>query len=140
MLGKQMPEKVVEAPQRPRDEPAPKTKRIIEYDSIDPFLFDEIQKVETNGSYGSKIESIVRHLLYIEEKQPGSKSIVFTAWAHSLHSDVSVPFISETRSTDIIIGALRSPRTRSYRKWYNMSTNRPEAWPRECCKGFPYRS
>ena len=91
MAGGKKPEK--EEPSSARDDgPAPKSSRVIEYNNIDPYLFEEIEKVESNGSYGSKIQSIVIHLLYIENKQPGSKSIVFTAWAHSLHSDVSNSF------------------------------------------------
>lgn len=64
----------------------PKSKRVIEYNTIDKNVFNEIQKVETIGSYGSKIETLVRHLLYLQEVDPGCKSIVFSAWADSLFS------------------------------------------------------
>jgi len=40
--------------------------------------------MESNGSYGSKIQALVRHLLYIQFTDPGAKSIVFSAWADSL--------------------------------------------------------
>jgi len=65
-------------------EPIPRSKRVIDYNVIDSELFDEIQKVESVGNYGGKIQSIVRHLLYLQEKEPGAKSIVFSAWADSL--------------------------------------------------------
>jgi E3 ubiquitin-protein ligase SHPRH len=52
----------------------------------DPTIFEEIQTMESNGSYGSKIQALVRHLLYIQFTDPGAKSIVFSAWADSLQS------------------------------------------------------
>ncbi|KAI6002459.1 SNF2 family N-terminal domain-containing protein [Pisolithus orientalis] len=53
--------------------------------SIGPSLLREIQQIESIGSYGSKIQTLVRHLLHIQVSDPGSKSIVFSAWADSLH-------------------------------------------------------
>lgn len=53
----------------------PKSRRHIEYNIITPDVMDEIKSMEVYGSYGSKIESIVRHLLYVQHKDPGSKSI-----------------------------------------------------------------
>ncbi|KII84144.1 hypothetical protein PLICRDRAFT_179819 [Plicaturopsis crispa FD-325 SS-3] len=66
-------------------EPAPKSRREIQYNLIDDTLFEDIENVETHGSYGSKIQTLVRHLLYLKLSEPGSKSIVFSAWADSLH-------------------------------------------------------
>ncbi|TFK50586.1 hypothetical protein OE88DRAFT_1631458 [Heliocybe sulcata] len=63
----------------------PTSRRQIEYNYIDPHLFEEIEKMESNGSYGSKIQTLIRHLLHIQETDPGAKSIVFSAWADSLH-------------------------------------------------------
>lgn len=42
--------------------------------------------MESNGSYGSKIQTLVRHLLHIQLVDPGAKSIVFSAWVDSLRS------------------------------------------------------
>ena len=42
--------------------------------------------METYGDYGSKIQTLARHLLYLKLVDPGAKSIVFSAWADSLHS------------------------------------------------------
>ncbi|KAH7925001.1 hypothetical protein BV22DRAFT_1034512 [Leucogyrophana mollusca] len=67
------------------DEPAPVSRREIQYNMIDPSLFEEIQTMESNGSYGTKIQALVRHLLHLQISDPGSKSIVFSAWADSLH-------------------------------------------------------
>lgn len=82
----------LEAPPDPKAKgPAPKTRRIIRYNTIKPELFDEIENMEAHGSYGSKIETLVRHLLYLQEKEPDAKSIVFSAWADSLHSKSGSP-------------------------------------------------
>lgn len=43
--------------------------------------------MECRGSYGSKIQTLVRHLLHIQNVDPGAKSIVFSAWADSLQSE-----------------------------------------------------
>ena len=84
-------------------EPAPRKKREIQYnkigearsfqgyyqllmDSLAPELLAEVQTVESYGSYGTKIQTLVRHILYLQFKEPGTKSIVFSAWADSLHS------------------------------------------------------
>ncbi|SRR6266550_2248162 len=52
----------------------------------DPQLFDEIQAIESDGDFGSKVQTLVRHLLYLQITEPGAKSIVFSAWADSLYS------------------------------------------------------
>ncbi|KAG1773736.1 SNF2 family N-terminal domain-containing protein [Suillus placidus] len=75
------------APAKPimtNKEPAPVSRREIQYNMINSTIFEEIQTMESNGSYGSKIQALVRHLLYIQFTDPGAKSIVFSAWADSL--------------------------------------------------------
>ncbi|OBZ74793.1 putative ATP-dependent helicase IRC20 [Grifola frondosa] len=67
------------------NEPVPKSRREIQYNVIDPKTFEEIQTVESLGSYGSKIQTLVCHLLHLSLSDPGSKSIIFSAWADSLH-------------------------------------------------------
>ncbi|KAF5378608.1 hypothetical protein D9615_007143 [Tricholomella constricta] len=61
-----------------------KSRRQITYNMIDPRLFDEVNSMESFGDYGSKIQTLVRHLLYLQNTDPGAKSIVFSAWADSL--------------------------------------------------------
>lgn len=68
------------------NEPTPRSRRKIEYNTIDPDLFESIEMMESSGSYGSKIQTLIRHLLYLQASDSGSKSIVFSAWADSLHS------------------------------------------------------
>ncbi|KAI0789257.1 SNF2 family N-terminal domain-containing protein [Abortiporus biennis] len=67
------------------NEPAPKSRRVVRYNTIDNDLFESIQMMECHGNYGSKIQTLVRHLLYLQISDPNSKSIVFSAWADSLH-------------------------------------------------------
>ncbi|KAI0321149.1 SNF2 family N-terminal domain-containing protein [Amylostereum chailletii] len=63
----------------------PKSRRQIEYNVIPSSLFEEIASMEARGSYGSKIQTLVAHLLYLQIVEPGAKSIVFSAFADSLH-------------------------------------------------------
>ncbi|TRM60097.1 hypothetical protein BD626DRAFT_572197 [Schizophyllum amplum] len=65
-------------------EAAPQTRRRIEYNTIDPGTYKDIQAVECEGDYGHKIQTLIRHLLYIQLSDEGAKSIVFSAWADSL--------------------------------------------------------
>ncbi|KAF8196665.1 SNF2 family N-terminal domain-containing protein [Mycena galopus ATCC 62051] len=74
------------APPKPQGEPepVPKSRRKINYNMIDPKIFGEIQAIPSFGDYGNKIQTLVRHLSYIRESDPGAKIIVFSAWADSL--------------------------------------------------------
>ncbi|KAG9045395.1 hypothetical protein FS837_006386 [Tulasnella sp. UAMH 9824] len=56
-----------------------------EYSTMPTETLETLAKVESFGQYGAKIQTLVRHLLLIEEIDPGAKSIVFSAWADSLH-------------------------------------------------------
>ena len=91
-------------PQPKSGEAVPQSRRLIAYNTIgmelrrlhtnqrliglviDPSIFSDIQTMETYGDYGSKIQTLVRHLLYLKITDVGAKSIVFSAWADSLHS------------------------------------------------------
>jgi len=53
-------------PQLKSGEPAPESRRIITYNVIDSAVFSDIQTMETYGDYGSKIQTLVRHLLYLK--------------------------------------------------------------------------
>lgn len=65
----------------------PRSLRTIEYNYIKASLFEDIASTESEGSYGSKIQTLVRHLLLLQQSEPGAKSIVFSAWADSLSSE-----------------------------------------------------
>lgn len=53
----------------------------IQYNTLPLRQLREIDEIETSGSFGSKIQSIVRHLVWLKEREPEAKSIVFSAWA-----------------------------------------------------------
>lgn len=69
------------------NEPVPKSRRQIEYNLVSEGVLDSVQMMESHGSYGSKIETLIKHLLYVQIVEPGAKSIVFSAWADSLKSE-----------------------------------------------------
>lgn len=71
-------------PKTINSEPAPKSTRRIEYNLLDPDIYRDINTMEALGSYGSKIQTLLRHLMYVQIVDPGAKSIVFSAWADSL--------------------------------------------------------
>ena len=54
--------------------------------STDLELFREIRAMESFGDFGSKVQTLIRHLLYLQNTEPDAKSIVFSAWADSLYS------------------------------------------------------
>jgi E3 ubiquitin-protein ligase SHPRH len=64
----------------------PKSRRKIDYNTVGLGLLAEIDTMELCGSYGTKIDTLVRHLLYLQAAEAGAKSIVFSAWEDSLHS------------------------------------------------------
>ena len=72
----------------------PKSRRTIEYNFIKTSLFEDISSMESEGSYGSKIQTLVRHLLFLQLSDPGAKSIVFSAWADSLSSEYLSVYLS----------------------------------------------
>ena len=69
------------------NEVVPRSRREIHYNVISPQTMQDIQAMEVYGSYGSKIETLLRHLVYLQVADPGAKSIVFSAWADSLLSE-----------------------------------------------------
>ncbi|KAJ7623410.1 SNF2 family N-terminal domain-containing protein [Roridomyces roridus] len=79
-------EKPVEVPAvAPMDvDSVPKSRRQIEYNMIDAKMLREIQDTPSFGDHGNKIQTLVRHLLYLRTVDGGAKSIIFSAWAESL--------------------------------------------------------
>lgn len=65
--------------------------------------------METYGDFGSKIQTLIRHLAHLKITDPGAKSIVFSAWADSLHSEhhPSVTRLSRANSYLVVDVALR---------------------------------
>ena len=79
-------DKGVQSPEKLQGDAIPKSRRKIEYNTIGSSLLAEIDTMEVCGSYGTKIDTLVRHLLYLQLADAGAKSIVFSAWEDSLHS------------------------------------------------------
>jgi hypothetical protein len=78
--------KAVPRPLKLQGDAVPKSRRKIEYNTVGHSLLAEIDTMELCGSYGTKIDTLVRHLLYLQAADTGAKSIVFSAWEDSLHS------------------------------------------------------
>ncbi|KAF8576626.1 hypothetical protein K439DRAFT_1366726 [Ramaria rubella] len=58
--------------------------RSIHFNTLPRKMLGEIQMYKAHGSYGSKIMQLIRHLLYLQNEEPGTKSVVFSAWSDSL--------------------------------------------------------
>lgn len=58
--------------------------RVISYNTLPRSTMQEIDDMDSFGAYGSKIQTLVRHLMWCQMRDQGSKSIVFSAWADSL--------------------------------------------------------
>ncbi|KAF2212578.1 hypothetical protein CERZMDRAFT_41079, partial [Cercospora zeae-maydis SCOH1-5] len=50
------------------------------YSDVDSALLEEIKSIDLPVSYGSKIDTLGRHLLWIREHDPGAKSVVFSTY------------------------------------------------------------
>ncbi|KAL9614149.1 MAG: hypothetical protein Q9167_001359 [Letrouitia subvulpina] len=48
------------------------------YSDIHRSTLNEIKNIEVNGSFGTKVDSLARHILWLREHDSGSKSIVFS--------------------------------------------------------------
>ncbi|KAF2797659.1 ATP-dependent DNA helicase [Melanomma pulvis-pyrius CBS 109.77] len=54
------------------------------YSDISDSTMREIKTIELDGSYGTKVDMIARHLLWIRNNDPGTKSIVFSQFGDFL--------------------------------------------------------
>ena len=50
------------------------------YSSISEEALDEIKIIDLPSSWGSKIDSIARHLLYLRANEPGAKTVLFSQY------------------------------------------------------------
>jgi len=48
------------------------------YSGITARTLDQIKSIELNGSFGTKTDALARHILWLREKDPGAKSVVFS--------------------------------------------------------------
>lgn len=50
------------------------------YSEIRDKVLHQIKNIDLDGSFGTKIDTIARHILWIREHDPGAKSIVFSQY------------------------------------------------------------
>lgn len=50
------------------------------YTDISSSVLREIKDVELNGSFGTKIDALSRHIIWLRQHDPEAKSIVFTQY------------------------------------------------------------
>ena len=50
------------------------------YSSVQETLLNEIKNIDLEGSFGTKIDTLGRHLLWLRERDPGAKSIIFSQY------------------------------------------------------------
>lgn len=61
-------------------DPSPTESNSI-YTTIPPSTLNQIRAIDIRGSsYGSKVDTLIRHILYLRTRDPGSKSIVFSQY------------------------------------------------------------
>ncbi|KAL9119541.1 MAG: hypothetical protein Q9187_003907, partial [Circinaria calcarea] len=48
------------------------------YSGINKATLNQIQNIDVEGSFGTKVDTLARHLLWIRDNDPGAKSIVFS--------------------------------------------------------------
>lgn len=62
----------------PANESSPRQSAI--YSEVDNKLMDELKAMDLPASFGTKIDTLGRHLLWIREHDPGAKAIVFSQY------------------------------------------------------------
>ncbi len=50
------------------------------YSGIRDTILSQIKNIDLDGSFGTKIDTLARHILWIREHDPGAKSIVFSQY------------------------------------------------------------
>lgn len=61
------------------------------YTDVSSDIMREIKNIDLEGYFGTKIDTLARHLIWLRQNDPGSKSIVFSQYKHFL-SHLSVAF------------------------------------------------
>lgn len=50
------------------------------YSDISSGVLDQIKNIDLEDSYGTKIDTLARHIIWLREHDPGAKSIVFSQY------------------------------------------------------------
>jgi len=70
--------------QSPSQPSSPSSANSSIYSDISGSTMKEIKMIDLDGSYGSKVDMIARHLIWIRRNDPGAKSIIFSQFADFL--------------------------------------------------------
>ena len=54
------------------------------YSEVDELTMNEIKSIDLNGSYGTKVDMLARHLLWLRQQDKGLKSIIFSQYSDFL--------------------------------------------------------
>lgn len=54
------------------------------YSDISSGLLNQINTIELDDSFGTKIDTLARHIIWLREHDPGAKSIVFSQYKNFL--------------------------------------------------------
>jgi E3 ubiquitin-protein ligase SHPRH len=54
------------------------------YSDISSGVLKQIENVELDGSFGTKVDTLARHIIWLREHDPGSKAIVFSQYRNFL--------------------------------------------------------
>ena len=65
---------------RPESEKLTESGQASIYSDISESMLCQIKNVDLDGSFGTKIDTLARHILWIREHDPGSKAIVFSQY------------------------------------------------------------
>jgi E3 ubiquitin-protein ligase SHPRH len=69
------------SPSGSRNQPNPSSpQKSAIYSEVDSTLMDEVKGIDLPASFGTKIDTLGRHLLWIREHDPGAKAIVFSQY------------------------------------------------------------
>lgn len=61
------------------------------YSDISTGQLKEIKNIDLNGSFGTKIDTLARHVIWLREHDPGTKSIIFSQYKNFL-TDLQTAF------------------------------------------------
>lgn len=54
------------------------------YHDISSSTLNEIKNIDLNSSFGTKIDTLARHIMWLREHDPGAKSVVFSQYKNFL--------------------------------------------------------
>lgn len=66
------------------DSPSSSTKTSI-YSQVSQKTLDEIKAVDLRGTFGTKLDTLARHILWLRVNDPGAKSVIFSQYGDFIH-------------------------------------------------------